>query len=64
MAFRGLVKHYMGPGALTWICFTGLTLVMAYLLEIHFQKRVAMPLLIKKRKKAAVAMPVISANAS
>lgn len=59
-----LVKHYMGPGALTWICFAGLTLVMAYLLEIHFQKRVAMPLLIKKRKKAAVAMPVISAKAS
>ncbi|MBP1650788.1 MAG: acyltransferase 3 [Bacteroidetes bacterium] len=59
-----LVKHYMGSGALTWICFAVLTLVMAYLLEIHFQKRVAMPLLIKKRKKAAVAMPVISAKAS
>jgi len=58
------VKHYMGPGALTWICFAGLTLVMAYLLEIHFQKRVAMPLLIKKRKKAAVNLPVISAKAS
>lgn len=59
-----LVKHYMGPGALAWICFAALTLVMAYLLEIHFQKKVVLPLLIKKRKKAAVAMPVISAKAS
>lgn len=44
-----LVKQYNG----SWFVFLAMTLGMAYLLEITFQKKVVMPLLIKKRKKVA-----------
>ena len=56
-----LVKLYLPAGIGTWLGFVGLTLLMAYLLEIQFQKKVALPLLVKKRKKAAV-VEVLSAK--
>lgn len=45
------VKFVMHDGILAWVIFITLTLIMAYLLEIQFQKNIVIPLLLKRRKK-------------
>lgn len=45
------VKFLLNDGWLAWSVFFILTLIVAYLLEIQFQKKIVLPLLLKPKKK-------------
>jgi peptidoglycan/LPS O-acetylase OafA/YrhL len=47
------VKFILHDGIVAWCVFIVLTLIMAYLLEIHFQKKIVLPLLLKRKKTPA-----------
>ncbi|GAA3952851.1 acyltransferase family protein [Chitinophaga oryziterrae] len=44
------VKFILHDGIIAWCVFIVMTLIMAYLLEIHFQKKIVLPLLLKRKK--------------
>ncbi|SFE02828.1 Peptidoglycan/LPS O-acetylase OafA/YrhL, contains acyltransferase and SGNH-hydrolase domains [Chitinophaga sp. CF118] len=48
------VKFVLHDGLLSWLVFVVLTLLMAYLLEIQFQKKIVLPLLLKRKKTPAL----------
>jgi choline-glycine betaine transporter len=45
------VKFFLHDGVIAWSVFFVLTLIMAYLLEIHFQKKIVLPLLLKRKRR-------------
>jgi peptidoglycan/LPS O-acetylase OafA/YrhL len=45
------VKFFLHDGIVAWCVFIALTLIMAYLLEIHFQKKIVLPLLLKRKRR-------------
>jgi peptidoglycan/LPS O-acetylase OafA/YrhL len=48
------VKFVLRDGLMAWAIFIVLTLIMAYLLEIQFQKNIVVPLLLKRKKKKVI----------